>query len=115
MVNYEADSSGRRMEDMKEKTREALYNAWDDERAAMEMIDTIERLGISYHFEDEISILLRRFYDRNAGSEDLFTTALRFRLLRQNRFPIHSGKHSRSPSRFSVVEKSACSEGRRPP
>ncbi|KAL6330081.1 hypothetical protein AAG906_039999 [Vitis piasezkii] len=87
-VNSEADSSTRRMKEVKERTREAFYRAWDS-RAAMEMVDTVERLGLSYHFEDQINALLQRFCDWNA-SEDLFTTALRFRLLRQNGFPTHS-------------------------
>ncbi|RVW72497.1 putative terpene synthase 11 [Vitis vinifera] len=60
VVNSEADGSTRRMKEVKERTREAFYRAWDS-RAAMEMVDHI-----------------------------LFTTALRFRLLRQNGFPTHS-------------------------
>ncbi|KAL6330307.1 hypothetical protein AAG906_040233 [Vitis piasezkii] len=88
VVNSEADSSTRRMKEVKERTREAFYRAWDS-RAAMEMVDTVERLGLSYHFEGEINALLQRFCDWNA-SEDLFTTALRFRLLRQNGFPTPS-------------------------
>ena len=91
-MNSEADGSTRRMKEVKERTREAFYRAWDS-RAAMEMVDTVERLGLSYHFEGEINALLQRFCDWNA-SEVLFTTALRFRLLRQNGFPTHSGKHS---------------------
>nr|QGW08887.1 geraniol synthase [Rosa x damascena] len=87
-VNPEADSSTRRMKEVKERTWEAFYRAWDS-RAAMEMVETVERLGPSYHFEDEINVLLQRFRDRNA-SEDLFITALCFRLLRQNGFLTHS-------------------------
>ncbi|KAH6831339.1 hypothetical protein C2S53_010992 [Perilla frutescens var. hirtella] len=51
----------------------------------MILIDTLERLGLAYHFETEIEHKLREIY--NAGEEedcDLFTTSLRFRLLRQH-------------------------------
>ncbi|KAH6816227.1 hypothetical protein C2S51_021047 [Perilla frutescens var. frutescens] len=53
-------------------------------------IDTLERLGLAYHFETEIEHILREIY--NAGEEeeycDLFTTSLRFRLLRQHQHHI---------------------------
>lgn len=52
-------------------------------------IDLLQRLGVSYHFEDEIkSILDCRYknYDRNNmwKVENLYATALEFRLLRQH-------------------------------
>lgn len=79
------------MEEVKERSRELLLCR--DQKAAMEMVDRIERIGLSHHFEEEIDVLLQRWFSeyRNPITEDLFTTALRFRLLRQNGFPIHSG------------------------
>ncbi|KAH6769410.1 hypothetical protein C2S51_014746 [Perilla frutescens var. frutescens] len=56
----------------------------------MILIDTLERLGLAYHFEPEIEHKLREIY--NAGEEegdcDVFTTSLRFRLLRQHQHHI---------------------------
>nr|Q5SBP5.1 RecName: Full=Gamma-cadinene synthase; AltName: Full=(+)-gamma-cadinene synthase [Ocimum basilicum]AAV63787.1 gamma-cadinene synthase [Ocimum basilicum] len=53
----------------------------------MIFIDTLERLGLAYHFETEIEHKLQKIYDDNVCGDDcdLFTTALRFRLLRQHR------------------------------
>ncbi|KAL7152771.1 hypothetical protein ABFS83_04G120700 [Erythranthe nasuta] len=48
------------------------------------LIDTLERLGVSYHFHREIENLLHQIQDYYYN-HDLFTTALGFRLLRQHR------------------------------
>ncbi|KAG6395264.1 hypothetical protein SASPL_145905 [Salvia splendens] len=59
----------------------------------MHLIDTLERLGISYHFEDEIEDKLQHFFNLNTNyhedeSYDLYTVALHFRLFRQHGHPI---------------------------
>ncbi|KAH6770143.1 hypothetical protein C2S52_014946 [Perilla frutescens var. hirtella] len=69
----------------------------------MIFIDTLERLGLAYHFETEIEHKLQEIY--NAGGEeeedcDLFTTSLRFRLLRQHQHHIScNGKFEKTLSR----------------
>ncbi|XP_051125075.1 germacrene A synthase-like [Andrographis paniculata] len=57
---------------------------------AMNLIDTLERLGIAYHFENEISEKLREIYDLLDTDKycDLYTTALHFRILRQHGYHI---------------------------
>ncbi|PIM97842.1 Gamma-curcumene synthase [Handroanthus impetiginosus] len=57
------------------------------------LIDSIERLGLAYHFEKEIQGKLQEIYDEfqaNNYEEDLFTVALGFRLLRQHRYHVSS-------------------------
>lgn len=60
------------------------------------LIDTLERLGVAYHFEEELENQLQQIFDVHSyDDEDLFTTALGFRLLRQHR-------HHASSSTFSL-------------
>lgn len=56
----------------------------------LHLIDAIQRLGVGYHFENEIGKELRYIYDicakydtKDHDDNDLETVALRFRLLRQ--------------------------------
>ncbi|KAI5658391.1 hypothetical protein M9H77_27184 [Catharanthus roseus] len=61
----------------------------------LELIDDLQRLGISYHFEDKIRSILKKVYDENYSSKlivsnrkGLYETALEFRLLRQHHFHV---------------------------
>ncbi|KAK2987975.1 hypothetical protein RJ640_011238 [Escallonia rubra] len=82
MLPPEVDDSARLME-LLEGTQRALQRS-SEPRGTMMLIDTLQRLGIAYHFEEDIAALLEQFSDENLGDEDLFTTALCFRLLRHN-------------------------------
>ncbi|KAI3769383.1 hypothetical protein L6452_00485 [Arctium lappa] len=84
----EVDDVGSRMDELKEKTRRALMTA-SNPRMKMELLDTIQRLGIEYSFDEEI---IHKLIDPVEGQldDDLCTVALRFRLQRTN------GLHSNS-------------------
>ena len=61
----------------------------------LEVIDDLQRLGLGYHFEQEIKSALRKVYeDRSFEAlerKDLHAAALRFRLLRQHGYEISQG------------------------
>ncbi|XP_031120108.1 vetispiradiene synthase 3-like, partial [Ipomoea triloba] len=60
----------------------------------LNFIDTIERLGISYHFHEMIDEMLENIYHVNPNfqlGDDLCTSALLFRLLRQHGYNISPG------------------------
>ncbi|PON32678.1 Squalene/phytoene synthase [Parasponia andersonii] len=59
------------------------------QRTKMRLIDSIQRLGVGHHFE-EIKQILEGFSDLNSSEDNLFDTALRFRLLRHNGLPTSS-------------------------
>ncbi|KAL3614429.1 hypothetical protein CASFOL_042503 [Castilleja foliolosa] len=57
----------------------------------LEFIDDLQRLGISYHFEDKIKHILNHIYDddqRFCYKKDLHSTALEFKILRQHGFSV---------------------------
>ena len=62
----------------------------------LELIDNLHRLGVSYHFEDEIKRTLDRIHNKNTN-KSLYATALKFRILRQYGYntPV-KGTHSRN-------------------
>ena len=61
----------------------------------IQLIDTIQRLGISYHFESEICEILEQIkksvLENGFQNDDLYTISLKFRLLRQEGYNISSG------------------------
>ncbi|XP_065015478.1 (S)-beta-bisabolene synthase-like [Musa acuminata AAA Group] len=54
----------------------------------MDLVDSIQLLGLSYHFEKEISESLKRVHDADLNCHGLYETALRFRLLRQQGYRV---------------------------
>ena len=68
----------------------------DDPLKQLELVNTIQRLGISYHFENEIKNVLKRTHQKSNESDDseknnLYATSLKFRLLRQHGFNVSQG------------------------
>ncbi|XP_024176367.2 (-)-germacrene D synthase [Rosa chinensis] len=87
--------SNQSIQELKEEVKRMLVSSLSLQR--LHLIDYIQRLGLSYHFEDEIYQLLHQIYNRTCSSYDdddddddgdLHTVALRFRLLRQQGFKV---------------------------
>ncbi|KAL0459222.1 UNVERIFIED_CONTAM: Gamma-cadinene synthase [Sesamum latifolium] len=80
------------IKELKEEARSMLL-AEGSKADKLMLIDTIERLGVGYHFEQEIEDQLQEIFKfqseyKDQHHYDLFTTALQFRLLRQHRYSV---------------------------
>lgn len=62
-----------------------------DLSTGMKTVDALERLGVGYHFEEEIGGFMDVLNGTPVGGSDLAGVALRFRLLRQHRYNIPCG------------------------
>ncbi|WOL17765.1 putative terpene synthase 11 [Canna indica] len=82
-VHLETDySTETRIEELKKRVQSTLCTDIYSTRT-MTIIDTIQQLGISHQFEDQIELILERNIGITNEEDDLFSTALRFRLFRQ--------------------------------
>ncbi|XVF77184.1 hypothetical protein PTKIN_Ptkin14bG0021400 [Pterospermum kingtungense] len=77
-------------EELKEEVRRMLLAPMENSNQKLPFIDAVQRLGVSYHFEKEIEDALETIYHGSSDVEinDLYTTALRFRLLREYGFHV---------------------------
>ena len=62
----------------------------------LELIDILQRLGLSHHFEGEMKRILEGLYNNDQSGdtwrkENLYATTLKFRLLRQHGYNISQG------------------------
>lgn len=68
-----------------------------DHLTQLEQIDILQRLGLHYHFADQIKNILTNIYSADSSTHhslkknNLYATALEFRLLRQHGFLIPQG------------------------
>ena len=78
------------LEDLKEEAKRVIKDARDTS-SRLEFIDSMQRLGVAYHLEEEIKEAIDLVHLDDTTTDDLSTTALRFRLLRQHGYPVSSG------------------------
>ncbi|XP_042060897.1 (-)-5-epieremophilene synthase STPS3-like [Salvia splendens] len=99
-INYISDSNvtekySKTVEVLKNDVKSLLTTPETKMIDTMNLIDTIERLGIAYHFENEIEEILQHYFHLNTNYQDdevydLYTVSLHFRLFRQHGHPIPS-------------------------
>ena len=79
------------------KLKNILSKLVEDPFEGLNMVDAILRLGIEYHFHEEIETILKRQYmifSGHAGHDhDLYEAALHFRLLRQVGYHVSTGEN----------------------
>ncbi|KAL4354296.1 hypothetical protein GQ457_06G022450 [Hibiscus cannabinus] len=82
-------------QELKEQVRRML-NMDDNPSQKLDLIDAVQRLGVAYHFDKEIEDALQIIYHHHCNhvpvddDDDLYTTAVRFRLLREHGFHVDS-------------------------
>ncbi|GAY63370.1 hypothetical protein CUMW_224980 [Citrus unshiu] len=83
---YKEKSYARQLQKLKEQVSAMLQQDNKvvdlDPLHQLELIDNLHRLGVSYHFEDEIKRTLDRIHNKNTN-KSLYARALKFRILRQ--------------------------------
>ena len=81
------------IEKLKEQFKRELLAAASNSSQQLDLIDAIQRLGVAYHFETEIEEALQHIYNNRIDMEDddLYNTALGFRLLRQHGYNVSCG------------------------
>ncbi|KAK4576358.1 hypothetical protein RGQ29_027073 [Quercus rubra] len=89
------------VQEMKEEVRRMLTSPVEEPSQKLNLIDLLQRLGVSYHYENEIEKTLQQLhktlYDRDdqENADDLYNVALQFRLLRQQGYYISCDKFSK--------------------
>nr|GMC70144.1 (-)-germacrene D synthase-like [Ipomoea batatas] len=102
-------SEEREVQQLKEEVRKAFIAAPLASLEKLELIDKIQRLGVDYHFENEIEASIRHIFDNyddcNKGDDEnnLYIVALRFRLLRQEGHHISCGNNKFDTSASNEV------------
>ena len=98
------DNLKQQVQELKEEVWSMLTSPVEKPSQKLNLIDALQRLGVSYHFENEIEETLQQLHmtlhdsDDQENDDDLYIVALQFRLLRQQGYNISSGKFPLSPS-----------------
>ncbi|KAJ0102376.1 hypothetical protein Patl1_05057 [Pistacia atlantica] len=91
--SMETDHTARLLE-LNEEIRKLIIADTKKPAEKLDLIDAIQRLGVSYHFETEVDEILAKVCKAHQDSDlrdDLYSTSLEFRLLRQHGYNISCG------------------------
>lgn len=83
------------MKQLKEAVEKRLLETKGNPLEQLTFIDAIERLGVAYHFEEQIEEALKQVYDNfhdQCAEDDLYHVSTRFRILRQHGFLVPCGR-----------------------
>ncbi|XP_068669057.1 alpha-terpineol synthase, chloroplastic-like [Aristolochia californica] len=96
--NFEGEKYRSRVEELTDYTKRLLESE-KDQVTLLQLVDTLERLGLGYLFRDKINGVLRAILSSyNGGTKtdlDLYSTALLVRLSRQNGIMVEEDVFSR--------------------
>ncbi|GMN27182.1 hypothetical protein TIFTF001_040995 [Ficus carica] len=85
------DNIEKQVRKMEEEVKTMFVDAAPNPSETLQLIDTIQRLGLAYHFENEISEKLREIKKISLDEFNNDIISLWFRLLRQIGYNISSG------------------------
>ncbi|XP_052177104.1 probable terpene synthase 9 [Diospyros lotus] len=101
-TSYTYEIHGCKLEALKQQIRSLLKPTKEFEAPAqLKLVDSMQRLGMAYHFEEEIEETIGLV--RGGGSSNLSIASLQFRLLREHGYPVSSAvftKFKGSDGRF---------------
>ncbi|PIA43237.1 hypothetical protein AQUCO_02000578v1, partial [Aquilegia coerulea] len=88
---YSEDIYKEKAGQLKNEVRQLLNESAGSD--SLELVDVIQRLGVAYHFKEEIKTTLNNVYINKDQwlDDDLYMASLRFRLLRNNGFDVQQG------------------------
>ncbi|KAG6499271.1 hypothetical protein ZIOFF_039028 [Zingiber officinale] len=105
-LSYAEESTQRmikKVEELKVKVM-SMFEETSDISQLMNLIDSIQMLGLDYHFENEIDKALRLIYEVDDKSYGLYETSLRFQLLRQHGYHVSAVICSKVFSLLSITD-----------
>ncbi|XP_031260215.1 (R)-limonene synthase 1, chloroplastic-like isoform X1 [Pistacia vera] len=87
---YTEDTYRKKAETLREEVR-MMINSVKNPLDQLELVDNLQRLGLAYHFENEINDILSNVHNNSDDKwkkGNLYATSLEFRLLRQHSYNV---------------------------
>ena len=84
----------RQLDELKDDVKRLIHAETDDPLAKLELLDTVQRLGLNHRFQNDVKQAINVIYNNISEaslSDDLYTTALQFRMLREHGYTVSQG------------------------
>ncbi|XP_016477040.1 (R)-linalool synthase TPS5, chloroplastic-like isoform X2 [Nicotiana tabacum] len=108
--DYAGDKYMKHFNELKEEMKKIIMAEGLEELEKLELIDNLQRLGVSYHFRDEIMQILSSINQHSTSADSLYATALKFRLLREHVFHISQDIFNNFKDENDNLKQSICND-----
>ncbi|KAK1396201.1 hypothetical protein POM88_006064 [Heracleum sosnowskyi] len=89
--DYTEEKYAREVDELKDYVKRLIHAETDVPLAKLELLDTVQRLGLNYRFQNDVKQAVDVIYHNSTDawlSDDLYSTALRFRILREHGYTV---------------------------
>lgn len=93
MLSLQEEKYARQVDELKDYVKRLILAETDVPLAKLELLDTVQRLGLNYRFQNDVKQAVNVLYDNSTDelNDDLYSTALRFRILREHGYTVSQG------------------------
>lgn len=85
----------RQIDELEDDVKRLIQAETDVPLVKLELLDSVHRLGLKYKFDEDVKQALDVIYNNSTDdawlNDDLYSTALRFRILRQHGYTVAQG------------------------
>nr|WHL34555.1 terpene synthase 9 [Aquilegia yabeana] len=109
---YKEDIYKQKTYELQEKIRQALNDSVGSSVGNLDFIDVVQRLGLGDYYKEEIKRALdNEFINNNQWSDDdLYTSSLRFRLLRQHGYDVSQDVFNKFKDEWGALKMCLCDD-----
>ncbi|WOG82951.1 hypothetical protein DCAR_0102123 [Daucus carota subsp. sativus] len=89
--DFTEEKYARQLDELKDDVKRLIYAETDVPLAKLELLDSVQRLGLNYQFQNDVKQAVDVIYNNISDaslSDDLYTTALQFRMLREHGYTV---------------------------
>ncbi|KAL1817533.1 hypothetical protein ACET3Z_020107 [Daucus carota] len=89
--DYTEEKYARQLDELKDNVKRLIHAETADPLAKLELLDTVQRLGLNHRFQNDVKQAVDVIYNNINDawlSDDLYTTALQFRMLREHGYTV---------------------------
>ncbi|KAL8103903.1 beta-bisabolene synthase-like isoform X2 [Apium graveolens] len=89
--DYTEEKYARQIDELEDDVKRLIQAETDVPLVKLELLDTVDRLGLKYKFQEDVKKALDFIYNNSSDAwlnDDLYSTALRFRILRKHGYTV---------------------------
>ncbi|PIA45591.1 hypothetical protein AQUCO_01600063v1 [Aquilegia coerulea] len=109
---YKEDIYKQKTYELQEKIRQALNDSVGSSVGNLDFIDVVQRLGLGDYYKEEIKRALDNEFIKNNqwSDDDLYTSSLRFRLLRQHGYDVSQDVFNKFKDEWGALKMCLCDD-----